>query len=144
MLYGHRQGVFIPVDNLNFYVFQTAVQTHIHRKDNVHLIKNHNPIGIEDLNVKEMMSGSKSARSVADMSFFEFRRQLEYKAKAAGVKVIVADSRFASSKTCSFCGHKLAELSLSVRQWTCPECGARHDRDVNAAINLKHYALNAV
>jgi putative transposase len=119
------------------------------RRDETHkltsfLIKNHNPIGIEDLNVKEMMSGSRLARSVADMSFFEFRRQLEYKAKAVGVNVVVADKWFASSKTCSSCGHKLAELPLSVRQWTCPECGARHDRDVNAAINLKHYALNAV
>jgi putative transposase len=71
------------------------------------------------------------------MSFFEFRRQLEYKAAMRGWQVVVADRFFASSKTCSACGQKLDDLPLSVRRWTCPDCGAVHDRDVNAAINLK-------
>ncbi len=57
-----------------------------------------------------------------------------------GGQVVVADRYFASSKTCSACGHKLESLPLSERQWTCPECGASHDRDVNAAINLKQVA----
>ena len=57
-----------------------------------------------------------------------------------GGQVVVAERWFASSKTCSACGHKLESLPLSVRQWTCPECGAHHDRDVNAAINLKQVA----
>jgi len=116
------------------------------RSDETHkltamLIQNYGVIGIEDLNVKGMMSNHKLARSVADRSFFEFRRQLEYKAETAGVKVVVADMWFPSSKTCSACGSKADEMPLNVREWTCVHCGSQHDRDVNAAINLKNYAL---
>jgi len=105
------------------------------------LTHNYNLIGVEDLNVKGMMSNHNLARSVADMSFFEFRRQLEYKAETTNAKIVVADRWFASSKTCSNCGVKHEELMLSVREWICEHCGERHDRDVNAAINLRNYAL---
>jgi putative transposase len=105
------------------------------------LVQNYGIIGIEDLDVKGMMSTHKIARSVADMSFFEFRRQLEYKAQSAGVKIVVADMWFPSSKTCNRCGNKTAEMPLNVRRWTCEHCNSQHDRDVNAAINLKNYAL---
>jgi putative transposase len=105
------------------------------------LTKNYGIIGIEDLNVKGMMSNHKLARSVADMSFFEFRRQLEYKSETARVRVVVADKWFPSSKTCNVCGAKVGEMPLSVRKWTCECCNSTHDRDVNAAINLKNYAL---
>jgi len=100
-------------------------------------------IGIEDLNVKGMVKNRHLARSVSDMGFFEFRRQLEYKADMRGGQIIVADRWFASSKTCSACGHKLNELPLSARQWNCPGCGAAHDRDVNAAINLRNMAVSS-
>jgi putative transposase len=98
-------------------------------------------IGIEDLNVKGMMSNHNLARSIADMSFFEFRRQLEYKAAATGSHIVVADRWFASSKTCHFCGCKYEDMDLSVREWTCDVCGTRHDRDLNAATNLRDYAI---
>jgi putative transposase len=107
------------------------------------LTQSYNLIGIEDLNVKGMMSNHKLARSVADMSFFEFRRQLEYKAESTNTNIIVADRWFASSKTCSVCGLKLEELALNTREWTCDKCGTQHDRDVNAAINLKNYAIQS-
>jgi putative transposase len=97
-------------------------------------------IGIEDLNVRGMVKNRHLARSIMDMSFFEFRRQLEYKAAMRGGEIVVADRFFASSKTCSACRHKLDDLPLSLRQWKCPDCGAVHDRDVNAAINLKKVA----
>ena len=100
-------------------------------------------IGIEDLNVKGMLSNRHLSRSVSDMSFFEFRRQLDYKARDTGSLVVIADRWFASSKTCSDCGWKLEELPLSVRSWTCPNCGAEHERDVNAAKNLKEYAVSS-
>ena len=77
------------------------------------------------------------------MSFFEFRRQLAYKAAMRGGQVVVADRFFASSQTCSACRHKLDDLPLSVRAWTCPACGAIHDRDVNAAVNLKNMAVSS-
>ena len=100
-------------------------------------------IGIEDLNVKGMLSNRHLSRSVSDMGFFEFRRQLDYKARDMGSLVVMADRWFASSKTCSDCGWKLAELPLSVRLWTCPNCGVEHERDVNAAKNLKEYAVSS-
>lgn len=100
-------------------------------------------IGIEDLNVRGMAKNRHLARSIADMGFFEFRRQLEYKATMRGGVVAVADRWFASSKTCSACGSVQEALPLSVRQWICPDCGTRHDRDLNAAINLKNMAVSS-
>jgi len=118
------------------------------RRDALHklttdLTRRFHTIGIEDLNVKGMVKNRRLARSIADVGFFECRRQLEYKADMRGGQIVVADRWFASSKTCSSCAHKLDELPLSVRQWNCPECGAAHDRDVNAAINLKNLAVSS-
>jgi putative transposase len=116
------------------------------RQDALHklttnLTRRFHTICIEDLNVRGMMKNRHLARSIADMSFFEFRRQLEYKAAMRGGQVVVADRFFPSSKTCSACGHKLDDLPLSVREWTCTACGAQQDRDVNAAKNLLAYGL---
>ncbi|MDR2693627.1 MAG: transposase [Chitinispirillales bacterium] len=118
------------------------------RMDGIHklttmLVKKYDLIGIEDLNVAGMMKNHYLARSIADMSFFEFRRQLEYKGSITGSRVVVADRFFASSKTCNVCGSKLDELALSVRDWTCDDCGTYHDRDVNAAINIRNYAVSS-
>lgn len=107
------------------------------------LTRRFHTIGIEDLNLRGMMANHHLARSIADMSFFEIRRQLEYKSAMRGGSVVVVDRWFASSKTCSHCGHKLDALPLSVRNWTCPICGMSHDRDVNAAINLRDYAVSS-
>lgn len=120
-----------------------AIRTDAMHKLTTDLTRRFHTIGIEDLNVRGMMANRHLARSIADMSFFEFRRQLEYKAAMRGGVVKVADRFYASSKTCSACGHKLDALPLSVRGWTCPACGTAHDRDVNAAINLKHMAVSS-
>ena len=100
-------------------------------------------IGIEDLNVRGMAKNRCLSRSVMDMGFFEFRRQLMYKAEKQGCTVVVANRFYPSSKTCSGCGHKLESLSLGVRSWTCGQCGCAHDRDVNAAINLRNMAVSS-
>ena len=120
------------------------------RKDSLHklttdLTRRFHTIGIEDLNVSGMMKNHHLSRAISDMGFFEFRRQLEYKAGMRGAVVVVADRFFASSKTCSTpgCGHKVDKLPLSVREWTCPGCGAVHDRDVNAAKNLQEYTVSS-
>jgi len=105
------------------------------------LVKKYDLIGVEKLNVAGMMSNHRLARSIADNCFYEFRRQLEYKAPAAGTRVIAANVMYASSKTCNVCGTKRKILSLDDRKWTCECCGAVHDRDVNAAINLRNYAV---
>ena len=116
------------------------------RKDTLHkltsyLAKNHGHIVIENLNVSRMMANHKLAAAVADMGFYEFSRQLEYKCKFYGAKLTVVDRWFPSSKTCSNCGHKKEKLSLSQRTFTCENCNFQIDRDLNAAINLSHCGL---
>ena len=118
------------------------------RKDALHkltsdLAQTFTVIGIEDLNVKGMMANGKLARSIADMGFHEFRRQLDYKAAMRGTHIVVADRWFPSSKTCSACGYVMPILPLSVRDWTCPACGAVHNRDINAARNLERMAASS-
>lgn len=107
------------------------------------LTRRFHTIGIEDLNVRGMVKNRHLARSITDMGFFEFRRQLEYKAVMRGGVVMVADRFYPSSKTCSGCGYKLETLPLAVREWVCPACGSAHDRDVNAAVNLKNMAVSS-
>jgi putative transposase len=101
-----------------------------------YLAKNHGRIGIEDLNVSGMFANHKLARAIADMSFFEFRRQLTYKCELYGSELVVVDRWFPSSKTCSGCGTKKETLSLSERVFNCECCGLEIDRDLNASINL--------
>lgn len=118
------------------------------RQDALHklttyLVRNYDEIVVEDLNVKSMQRNKKLARHITDMGFYEFRRQLEYKAERAGVKVTVANRWYPSSKLCSECGHKNENLTLDQRGWTCGSCGTRHYRDVNAAINLKNLAASS-
>ena len=115
------------------------------RRDCLHklttrLARAHEVIVIEDLNVKGMMGNRHLARAIADLGWYEFRRQLEYKVARFGGRLVVAGRFFPSSKTCSGCGHRLGELPLGVRAWDCPACGARHDRDINAAVNLANYS----
>jgi putative transposase len=100
-------------------------------------------IGIEDLNVRGMMSNGKLARAVADVGMFEFSRQITYKAEMAGLRIVVASPWGPSSKTCSDCGHIHADLTLSDREWTCDRCGVIRDRDHNAAINLMNMAASS-
>lgn len=120
-----------------------AIRTDALHKLTTDLTRRFHSIGIENLNVRGLVKNRHLARSIADMGFFELRRQLEYKAAMRGGQVVVADRWFASSKTCSDCGHKVESLPLSVRQWTCPSCGTVHDRDVNAAVNLKNLAVSS-
>jgi len=118
------------------------------RQDALHkltsgLTRRFHTIGIENLNVRGMLTNRRLARSIADMGWGEFRRQLEYKAARRGGVVVVADRFFASSRTCSACGHRREVLPLAVRLWTCQACGVLHDRDVNAARNLARYAVSS-
>jgi putative transposase len=107
----------------------------LHRTS-VRLVRDHDVIVIEDLAVKNMIRNRSLAKAISDCGWGEFRRQLAYKTARAGRRLIMIDRWYPSSKTCSACGHLLAELPLSTRAWQCPSCGTRHDRDVNAAKNI--------
>jgi putative transposase len=111
------------------------------RRDFLHrvstrLVRSADTIVIEDLNVSGLVRNRRLARAISDCGWAEFRRQLEYKCQRYGRQIVVIDRWYPSSKTCSTCGHMLAELVLSIRHWTCPSCRTRHDRDVNAAKNI--------
>ena len=102
------------------------------------LAEEYDAVCIETLNMKAMSKMLKFGKSVADNSFGRFREFLDYKLYFRGKKLITVDKWFASSQLCSLCGYKNAEVKdISVRKWKCPSCGTEHDRDINAAINLR-------
>jgi putative transposase len=118
------------------------------RKDFMHklttrLCRENQTVAIEDLNVRGMLANSRLARAIADVGFYEFRRQLQYKAARYGTQVVLVDRWYPSSKLCSACDYRHESLTLADRCWTCNACGVYHDRDVNAAINLKRFATGA-
>lgn len=104
------------------------------------LVQDYDVIAIEHLNVQGMMKNRKLARAISDLGFYEFKRQLIYKAKQAGKLIKSVGRFFSSSKMCSCCGAVMAELPLSVRNWACQVCQSTHDRDINASINILSHA----
>ena len=121
------------------------------RKDNLHKIihalthdSQVRTLCMEDLNVKGMQRNRHLAQAVGDASFGMFLTMLEYKCRWYGVNLIKIDRFAPSSKTCGQCGYVYKRLKLSERSWTCPECGTRHDRDFNAACNIKEFGLKAL
>lgn len=108
------------------------------------LINENQVICLEDLNVKGMVKNHRLAESISECSWYEFVRQLDYKAKWYGRTVVKIDRFFPSSKTCSNCGFIKESLNLSERTWTCPKCGITHDRDMNASKNILKQGLNSL
>lgn len=116
------------------------------RMDNLHklsrkLINDNQVVCVESLKVKNMIRNHRLSKAIADASWGEFTRQLQYKGEWAGRSVVAIDQFFPSSKRCSGCGFTMKKMPLDVRKWTCPECGTDHDRDINAARNIKAAGL---
>lgn len=105
------------------------------------LIDENQAVAVETLKVKNLLKNRKLAKHIADASWFGLIQKLEYKAKAQGKHLVKIDQWFASSKTCSCCGHKVDSMPLKVRSWSCPVCHTEHDRDINAAINIRQQGV---
>ena len=113
-------------------------------KITTHLVRKYDVIALEDLNVRGMVKNHNLAKAITNVAFGEFNRQIEYKAQMYGKQIYRVDRFFPSSKTCSVCGCIQDNMLLNVREWTCPDCGSHHDRDINAATNLLRQAMPEV
>ncbi|WP_238523575.1 RNA-guided endonuclease InsQ/TnpB family protein [Candidatus Methylacidiphilum infernorum] len=143
------KGTKLPVSNNRRKSAATLARLHARvanvRADFTHklttrLCRKNQAVVIEDLRVKGMLANDRLARAINDVGLGMFRAQIEYKARRYGTRLIIADRWYPSSRLCSVCGRKNEALTLKDRSWTCPECGTRHDRDFNAALNLKRLA----
>ena len=118
------------------------VRTDFLHKESTRLVSENQVIAIESLNVKGMVRNHRLAKAISDASWSRFFSMLEYKGLEHGCEIRRVDTFYPSSQTCSCCGYiNPLVRSLSVRDWTCPQCGAHHDRDANAATNILHVAL---
>lgn len=112
----------------------------LHKTAN-HIIQNYDIVCVEDLQIKNMVRNRKLSKCISDVSWSEFIRLLEYKARWHGKTIVKVDKFYPSSQICSGCGENTGKKTLDIRHWECPFCGANHDRDINAAINIHNKGL---
>lgn len=105
------------------------------------IVDDNQAVIVETLKVKNMMKNAKLAKHIGDASWHALTAKLEYKAKEQGKHLVKIDQWFPSSKTCHYCQHKMSAMPLNIRSWECPACHTHHDRDINAALNIKHQGI---
>ena len=127
------------VERLHYRI--ACIRGDAHHQATTDILKCVSNIGIETLSVTTLLKNRKLSKALSDAALGGFLEQLKTKAQTLGISIVRADRFFASSKTCSHCGQKKDALTLSDRQYDCSSCGTSIDRDVNAAINLKHVAV---
>lgn len=144
-----------PLSECKNYQKQKKKVAKIHNKikhqrlDNLHkvsteIIKNQDYIVLETLRIKNLMKNRRLSKSIADVGWSLFIIMLEYKAERYGKQVIKINQWFPSSQTCSHCQHNSGKKPLNIREWKCSKCHTKHDRDVNAAINIKNKGLEMI
>jgi putative transposase len=136
----NRNKAKLAVARLHLKISNTR-KDFLHKASSV-ITKQYSLVALENLNVNGMLKNHKLAKSIADCSWTEFARQLEYKGEWYGCEIKKIGRFEPSSKLCSVCGYKMDKMPLNIRKWTCPHCNTQHDRDLNASVNILKIALS--
>ena len=144
-VYGSKNYEKARIKLAKFYEYIANCRKDYLHKISIQLIKKYDIICAETLQIKNMLKNRKLAKAISDISWYEFCRQLEYKCLWYDKKFVKINTYFASSQICSNYGYKNSSIkNLNIREWTCPECGEYHDRDINAVINILNEGLKLI